>query len=158
MIVLRKAILCSSSCGAGVHLQPSLPCAGRAAPATHTARARLFSPPHKAQHLYNPQVSFILKMEMFRKEKHSPEYREIRFLTDLPPVQRCDTIRQTRGTSAKPRPTSATLTSLMQKGTWGRTKGLCRKKNPGTVIINRKFSPNKLLLVHIELTVPVQMG
>lgn len=33
---------------------------------------------------------------MFRKEKLSPKYREIRFLTDLPPVQRCDTIRQTR--------------------------------------------------------------
>ena len=32
---------------------------------------------------------------MFRKEKLSPEYREIRFLTDLPPVQRCDTVWQT---------------------------------------------------------------
>lgn len=37
MIALRKAILCSSSCGAGVHLRLSLPCAGRAAPAARMA-------------------------------------------------------------------------------------------------------------------------
>lgn len=42
-IALRKAILCSSSCAAGVHLQVSLPCAGRAAPAAHTACACLSS-------------------------------------------------------------------------------------------------------------------
>lgn len=33
---------------------------------------------------------------MFRKEKLSSEYREIRFLTDLPPVQRCDPIQLTQ--------------------------------------------------------------
>lgn len=38
-IASRKARLCSSSCGAGVHLQLSLPCAGRAAPAAHIACA-----------------------------------------------------------------------------------------------------------------------
>lgn len=40
---LRKAILCSSPCGAGVHLQLSLLWAGRVAPAAHTDSALLSS-------------------------------------------------------------------------------------------------------------------
>jgi len=144
VIGLRKAILCSSSRGAGVHLQLSLPCAGRAAPATHTACARLSSPCYNAQHLYDPQVSCILKKEMFRKEKLLPEYREIRFLTDLPPhissVQRCDAIRQTRcSCQAK---TSATLTSLTQKGNWERTRS-SGEKNPRDSYNQQKIQPKQ---------------
>lgn len=95
---------------------------------------------------------------MFRKEKLSPEHREIRFSSDLPPAQRCDTIQQTRYIYQ-------TKTNLSNSNFIGAERNLgknqrClqKKTNPGPVIVSRKLSPNKLLLARVQVTVPIQWG
>lgn len=67
-IALRKAILCSSSCGAGVHLQESLPCAGRAAPAARMACACLSSNTTKRGTYEIPGLALLWRRKCWGKE------------------------------------------------------------------------------------------